>query len=229
MKSTLEVKEISKSFGQTSVLADVSFSLLEGEFSLLLGANGSGKTTLLRLCAGLARADSGEVLLENNHHRRPSPKVSYLAHKPGLYRDLTVEENIELFCSLFGSAQTTSELINYWNLNAHRLKRVSELSSGLLTRVALARTFLGPAKLLLLDEPTASIDEQTTALLMEKVFEFIEEPHSGSVVMATHDLARAAESAQRALVLDSGRVGFDTRESDALVEDALLYYRRINR
>lgn len=228
----LALRDISKRFGNQWVIRGLSASFEPGELVLLLGANGAGKSTLLKICAALLRADSGDVL-----HQVPRSSIGYLGHEPMLFAHLTVRENFELFSSLYNLKIDINHLAQVWKLAQHREKRISELSRGLQMRVALVRSLLAKPRLLLLDEPTSALDEESVLALMTAVSESaLNASVPGIAIIATHDIERVREFANRVILLEDGRMRQDSRLLESSIvskADAsaavIAEYRRRNR
>jgi heme ABC exporter ATP-binding subunit CcmA len=225
-ENTLELKGVSKSFGAVSVLRKVSLQFSAGEKVLLLGANGAGKSTLLRIISGLSRADSGTVMLSRQG------RIAFFSHHLFLYPRLTIQENLALFASLHGSALDTTEVIASWGLKEASSTVVSSLSKGNQARVALARTFLVPAPVILLDEPTSNLDERGSAQLLAAIESKGACGGAPSVVIvATHDLHRLGGWANRIIVMANGTVLSDSGvgASRETLEHVIQTYRESNR
>lgn len=219
-----EVKDVTKTFGAQQVLKRLSLSCAPGETILLVGANGAGKSTLLRVMAGLCRPDSGSVTREGHG-------IGLLSHHLFLYGRLTVRENLKLFGSVGGKADV-EEIADRLQLLKVLDRPVAELSKGTQARVGIARTFITPPSLALLDEPTSNLDEKGTALLLNEV-ERGRAATRGAMtcVIATHDLHRLSSVATRVVVLNNGAVATDSgpHASQEAVAQALDRYREVNR
>ncbi len=171
----LEVIRISKRLGKRQVLADVSFDVRNGEVVLIRGPNGSGKTTLLRTIAGVFRPDSGRVLLlgrdvhEDLGVRR---EISYCPERLGLLGDYTIEDNMVFFTKVFGRSfdeHRFREYVKGFQLEGYSDDKVSKLSAGTRKKVAIIRTLVFPARLYLLDEPLANLDDESVSFLIEEI------------------------------------------------------------
>lgn len=219
----ITISSVSRRFGQHEVLRDLSLAIGHGELVLLLGANGAGKSTLLRLLAGVTRPDRGEISFGIKARR------AYFTHSLQLYLELTVEENLELYRSLL-CGEDISEALDFWGLSAHRNKRISELSRGLQIRASLARTFLGSPHYLFLDEPTTALDEAGCELLHTAI-SALRTRHAGmgAVIVASHDLARFSERAQRICLLESGSIVLDSANARGSSAVIVEQYRARNR
>src|SRR6266508_6824121 len=160
---------VSKFFGKTSVLEDITFHVAEGESLVLLGASGSGKTTILRIIAGLEQPDKGRVILHGKDvtdlpARERGVGVIFQAY--ALFPRMTVEKNIAYGLKIRHRPrkerrETVNRLINLVQLNEHRKKYPWQLSGGQQQRVAIARTLAYKPQVLLFDEPFGALDAQT--------------------------------------------------------------------
>ncbi len=161
----LTVSNISKSYGKTRALRDVSLSVDEGEIFGLVGPDGSGKTTLFRIIATLVLADSGTATVDGldvvKGMRMIRGRIGYMPGKFSLYQDLTVEENLEFFARLFGTtvdAGYDSIKAIYSQIEPFRKRRAGALSGGMKQKLALSCALVHSPRLLLLDEPTTGVD-----------------------------------------------------------------------
>jgi ABC-type multidrug transport system ATPase subunit len=222
----LELTKVSKSFGSQPVLQSLSLSLHLGERVLLLGANGAGKSTLLRIIAGLTTPDSGRIVTH------AAGRVSLCSHHLFLYPRLTVSENLSLFGALVGCKSSLKELLALWDLEKFHAAPVANLSKGNQARVALARAFLAPTPVLLLDEPTSNLDERGTNAVRTAIEASRDaEGRKSLVVLATHDLHRMEEIASRVVVISHGRVLADSGPwcAQAELSRVISQYRETNR
>lgn len=219
----LQAQSISKRFGGTKVLSEVSLTLRPGQVTLLLGANGAGKSTLIRILAGVSRADRGSVSFGGNPRPEPGAVALYGA-RSYLYEELTVEENLRLYAELSGGSELQVPPSSLWGLSQLLSSRVGDLSKGELARTALARLFSAQSAFLLLDEPTSFLDDRGVDLLHRAV----NERRAGSVapvmLIATHDVTRLRPVADRVLVLCNGELIGDSAASGD-IEGAICQYQ----
>ena len=190
-------------FGNELALMGVDLVLDTGEHMAVLGDNGAGKTTLLRILATALYPTAGELKIAGldafRERRRLRHYLGYVAHAPGLYPALTAAENLEFFCDLQDvNRSRAAEALQAMGLSGVARKRAGELSRGMQQRLAIARAILHEPRLLILDEPDASLGADAADLL-QRVME------DKTVVLATHDHALANKLCQRTLVLRSGR------------------------
>jgi heme exporter protein A len=212
-RAALELRNVSKFFGDIAALAGVQLRVEPGDAILLYGPNGAGKTTLLRLLATLARPSEGEVLFGGKHvHRDPAAKaaIGFVSHTTFLYGDLTVRENLRFFGTLFALPRLENKIdaaLEFFDLGDRARNPVRELSRGLQQRVALARAFLHDPQFLLLDEPFTGLDAATVGTLERLMREL---PAQGkAVIFSTHDFERGAALSRRLVALEAGRIRYD--------------------
>ncbi len=199
---------LSKRFGPLVALHPLDLELAAGETVALLGPNGAGKSTLLRLLAGLARPSAGEVEIVDAKHGRPERRaaVGLVAHATFLYPALTARENLTLTARLYGVREPqarAAELIESHDLGAVGDRPAGALSRGWAQRVSIARALVHEPRLLLLDEPFTGLDPRAAERLGARLAR--ERGSARASLLVTHELARAAALASRALVLVRGR------------------------
>lgn len=230
MKTALAAKHVSFTYGTlpfglgwlaglkrsgATVLDDVSFELLEGERVCLLGPNGAGKTTLLKLILGFLSPTAGGVELFGGEARRAELAVKTGFVQPeerSFYWRLTVEENLSFFGELWGMPPRVArarvrDVISAMGIGEWRRRPFSDLSTGVRQKVAIGRALLHDPPLLVMDEPTRSLDPPSSARfrswLKGPVFE------GRTMLIATHNPAEAADLAERWLVLKKPRLAWN--------------------
>jgi len=213
-------ESLSVVIGGNVIFQDISFIVKRGAVVLLLGANGAGKSTLLRCVAGLMPLRKGRIQAGTN--------IGYSGHESMCYSELTTEENLAFFMELEGirTPAFINKTLNDWNLQKYRGVQFSELSKGVMSRVSMSRAFWGIRDLILLDEPTASLDDQSTELLKVRIRNFVsrnqEHGQPGAVIVSTHDLARLADVATHSLTLQAG-MRLDSYELSDVATGVRLY------
>ncbi|MBI5549531.1 MAG: heme ABC exporter ATP-binding protein CcmA [Deltaproteobacteria bacterium] len=212
----LEAEDLGRRFGRVWAVANVSLSLAGGQSLLVAGHNGSGKSTLLRLLAGALRPDRGEVRVEGQARRElVHRRVALLGHASFTYEPLTALENLELFAQMIGRPAGKRALLarlEEVGLAEQAEAPVHSFSAGMRQRLAVARLLLQEPAVALLDEPHSALDPEG-ALLMDQLISGLRR-RGAAVVLATHQLSRAATLCERGIVLEQGRIqwsGF-TRE-----------------
>jgi heme exporter protein A len=207
--SALELRGLTRRYGERTALTGVTLSLDAGMTLSVLGSNGAGKTTLLRLLATLLRPHSGELTVLGG--RLPEEgwavrgRIGLLGHEPLLYRELTARENLRLQSQLHAAApERAGELFERVGLGRRADEPLRTLSRGLLQRVAICRTLLHDPELLLLDEPFANLDPAAR----EIVEPLIGRASGKTRVVVSHDPASALADADLVLGLVRGRAAF---------------------
>jgi sulfate/thiosulfate transport system ATP-binding protein len=217
---SIEVKHISKTFGNFVALRDVSLRVNDGELLALLGPSGSGKTTLLRIIAGLENPDSNpqsEILFQDtNVADRPVGKrrVGFVFQHYALFRHMSVFENIAFGLRVRPRAERpsgefikdrVSHLLKLIQLESFGHRYPSQLSGGQRQRVALARALAVEPKVLLLDEPFGALDAKVRQGLRDWLRKLHDEIHLTSVLV-THDQEEALEVADRIVVMNNSQI-----------------------
>jgi len=203
--ATLSVQALTRRFGERVALDHVSFALSAGQLTAIIGPNGAGKTTLLSILAGAMHQSGGEV-------RRPAGRrtVGWVPQQPALYSKLSVAENLALFARLEGvtdARAAVAAMLEQTGLADRANDQVGSLSGGNQQRVNIAIGLLSQPAVLLLDEPSSSLDPRQRARLWEFITGLAE--LGTSVLYSTHDVFEAQQHAERVLALDEGRLVFD--------------------
>jgi ABC-type Fe3+/spermidine/putrescine transport system ATPase subunit len=204
---------ISKRFGKTSILENISFDVAEGEVLVLLGASGSGKTTILRIIAGLEMPYTGKVILHGKDVTELPARergVGVIFQSYALFPKMTVEKNIGYGLRIRKRKrkeikQTVNELLKLVQLEEHRKKYPSQLSGGQQQRVAIARTLAYNPEVLLFDEPFGALDTQTRVHLRREIRALLRKVNVPSIFI-THDQEEALELGDRVAVLNEGHI-----------------------
>ncbi len=199
----LSARALGFSRNETPVFGPLSFEVGRGEALLLRGDNGAGKTTLLRVLAGLLHADEGDVTLDG--HPADSPmrarRMAYLGHLPALKADLSLLENLQFLCGLHGrrATRTIDGALALVGLQGFEDALARQLSAGQKRRASLARLWLSPAPLWLMDEPYANLDLEGIDLVNRLVDAHLRE--GGAALVTTHGAYAAPPVRTRELVL----------------------------
>jgi heme exporter protein A len=227
----IEVHQLVKRFGPKAVLRGLEFRVEEGEFVALLGPNGAGKTTFLRILSSLSRQSMGTVRISGYHLPAQAAEVrrslGVVSHLPLLYGDLTAGENLRFYGRMYAVPRLEArmaEVLEVVGLAARRGDLVRTFSRGMQQRLAIARAVLHDPDVLLLDEPHTGLDQDACAML-DAVLRQVS-ARGRTVVMTSHDLARAADLASRFDVLSRGAIQASTRAADLPQDGLLAFYRR---
>ena len=207
------VAGLSKHFGKTSVLRNISFDVAEGEVLVLLGASGSGKTTILRIIAGLEMPLKGKVILHGKDVTDLPARergVGVIFQSYALFPKMTVEKNIGYGLRIRKRRrkeirETVNELLALVQLEEHRKKYPSQLSGGQQQRVAIARTLAYKPEVLLFDEPFGALDTQTRSHLRREIRALLKKVKVPAIFI-THDQEEALELGDRVAVLNEGHI-----------------------
>jgi ABC-2 type transport system ATP-binding protein len=212
MSSVLAVSSLCKRYGETIAVDGISFEVARGEIVGLLGPNGAGKTTAISMILGVLEPTSGSIKIEElelaKHRARALERTNFAAVYAPLPGNVTVAENLRLFGLLYGVRKLSArieELLTEFNLHAFRGTKCGVLSSGEQTRVALAKAMLNRPKLLLLDEPTASLDPSTAKDIRQRIRDFAA-TDTGGVLWTSHNMYEVEEVCDRVLFLAKGRI-----------------------
>ncbi len=221
-KLMVEVKNVSKSFGDNIVLDDISFNVEEGENFVVFGRSGTGKSVLLKCMVGLLEPDSGEIKINGksvlnipiNEMNEIRKHIGFLFQGSALYDSMTVRENLE-FPLIRNFDFSEEERLNKVNnvllqvgLEKAIDKKPSELSGGMKKRIGLARTIITEPMLILYDEPTTGLDPITTKEISQLIVELQKDLNSTSIVV-THDLICAKIVANSAVVIKDAKIKFE--------------------
>ncbi len=206
-QSSIVLRGIGKSFAGQQVLTDISLEIRRGEIVALLGASGGGKSTLLNIISGLLRADAGEISLQGTPagEFRHWQRIGYLFQEDRLLPWRTVEQNVHFGLENSGlpAAERRERVANALALvelaNAAR-RWPHELSGGMRSRVALARSLVAQPEILLMDEPFSRLDPQTRSAMHEELLR-IQRLYGMTVVLVTHDVEEAVILADRVAIL----------------------------
>jgi ABC-2 type transport system ATP-binding protein len=204
----VEVSHLAKRFGKTQAVADVSFTVEPGEIFGLLGPNGAGKTTTIRMMLDIFRPDAGEVrifggALDAQRKRR----IGYMPEERGLYKDQKLEPTLVYLASLKGMDEKTARSrLGPWlerlELDAHREKKVQELSKGMQQKAQIIATLLHEPDLVVIDEPFSGLDPLSTRMVKQILEEQRQAGHS--VLMSTHQMYQVEALCDRIVLIDEG-------------------------
>ena len=212
MSKVLAVKELRKEFGATVAVDGISFDVSRREIVGLLGPNGAGKTTAINMILGVLEPTSGAILIEDlsiaAHRRQVLDCTNFAAVYAPLPGNLTVAQNLRIFGMLYSVpklSERIEELLVRFDLVKFRKVKCGVLSSGEQTRVSLAKAMLNRPRLLLLDEPTASLDPATAREIRAKICEFAAAKECG-VLWTSHNMMEVQEVCDRVLFLSHGKI-----------------------
>ncbi len=193
----VKLKNLTKVFDGTTAVDNLSLDIEKGKITGIIGADGAGKTTLLRLIANLLIADGGEIELITK-------KIGYMPQKFGLYEDLTVIENLNLYAELKGVAHDFKELLEFTNLENFQDRLAGDLSGGMKQKLGLACALMGNPEFLVLDEPSVGVDPISRRELMKLV-----RLNKDTTVLWSTAYLDEAHSFDTAVVMNKGKIIFN--------------------
>ncbi|MEH0157259.1 ABC transporter ATP-binding protein [Limibacter armeniacum] len=228
----LRVNSIEKRFDKQDVLKKISFSLSEGEVLAVLGKSGCGKTTLLKVLAGLESQDLGEISWDNQPVHQLSAaerEMVYVFQEPMLFPHLNVFENIAFGLRIRKYSETevqqkVDRMIMELALEGHERKLPSQLSGGQKQRVAFGRAVVFSPRVLLLDEPFASLDPQTRST-MQQVFLKVARDYQITALFVTHDVKEALVIGDQFALMEDGQFTV-YKDKETFVKDPVTGVQR---
>jgi ABC-2 type transport system ATP-binding protein len=206
------VRHLYKSYGAVTAVDNLSFTIEAGSITALLGGNGAGKTTTISMLMGLLIPTSGEIRVFGADMARDRYKALYRMNFESPYVDmpmrLSVRRNLETFAALYGVAdpkRRVAAMARELRLEEFLDRPTGRLSAGQKTRVGLAKSLINAPELLLLDEPTASLDPDTAEWVREKLIAY-RAARGASVLLASHNMSEVERLADRVIMLEKGRI-----------------------
>ena len=205
----LEVKNITKSFGEINVLKGISFSVESGKALGLLGRNGAGKTTTIRILMDVFHANSGEITLDGNPFEPRKVQIGYLPEERGLYPKRKVLEQMIYLAMLRGvSRKTASANAKRWlerlEVSQYQDRLLETLSKGNQQKVQLASTLVCDPEIVILDEPFSGLDPVNSQILQEVVQELIRD--GKIVIFSSHQMSYVEEFCEDIVIINHGEV-----------------------
>jgi heme exporter protein A len=212
------------------VLRGLDFEVQPGEFVALLGPNGAGKTTFLRILATLSRPSMGDVKVAGYHLPHQAAQVrarlGVVSHMPLLYEDLTAEENLRFYARMYGISkkeERITEVLEMIGLEKRRKDLIRTFSRGMQQRLAIGRAVLHDPEVMLFDEPYTGLDQDASSMLDEVLRSVAAQGRT--VVMTSHDLARAEELATRFDILSRGVIAASATRKNLRKTNLLTFYK----
>ena len=213
----IETFGISRNFGKTAAVEDLTLAVEAGEVLGFLGPNGAGKTTTIRMLAGMITPTKGHAVVAGHRTDRDMEQlhevIGILTQMPGLYDRLSARRNLEYFASFYPSVEAQSQVEKYLRLMGlweRRDSKVGTFSKGMKQRLALARALVHDPKVLFLDEPTSGLDPEAAGEVRQLIRNLREEGRT--VFLSTHNLNEAEMICNRIAVIHTRLVALDTPE-----------------
>jgi len=225
----IEIRHIKKSFGDKTVIEDVSAIMKPGQCNLIIGTSGSGKTVLMKCMVGLFQPDEGDVLYDGKDftHMKPEEKteirkeIGMLFQGSALFDSLTVEQNVMFPLNMFTKSsyeeklERVNEVLEKVNLKDTNNKFPSELSGGMKKRVGIARAIVLNPKYLFCDEPNSGLDPQT-AMVIDRLIRDITTEYRITTVVNTHDMNSVMENGDYIIYMYEGRKEWEGNKKEII-------------
>ena len=212
MINPIEVKNIYKKYSDKNAVNGINFSISDNEIVGLLGPNGCGKTTTIAIMLGLLRASSGQVLINGKDIEKNRiellHKMNFISPYIELPKKLTVKENLIVYARLYNVNKLNDRidyLVETLNLKNFINQKTGELSSGQKNRVSLAKSLINTPSILLLDEPTASLDPDTGDFVRSFLEKYIKE-NTVSILLASHNMNEVKRLCSNVLMMKNGKI-----------------------
>ena len=208
---SIQVKDVSKYYGQQAALQSVSLEIKKGEIVGFLGPNGAGKSTLMKIITTYLAADEGQVeVCQENVEENPlsvRQKVGYLAEHNPLYLEMYIKEYLDFIANLYGcSKERLNDIIELTGLSPELHKKIGELSKGYRQRVGLAAALIHEPEVLILDEPTTGLDPNQLVEIRTLI------KNSGknkTVILSTHIMQEVEKMCNRVIIINKGKIVAD--------------------
>ena len=212
VETIIQVKNLSKHYGQVRAVDNVSFQVKGGSTCALLGGNGAGKTTTIAMLLGLLLPNQGTIRILGEdmlcHRYRVLPRINFSSPYVDLPQRLTVMENLTVYARLYGVRQVRKRLKTLGrelDIDAFFRRPYRSLSAGQKTRVALAKALLNEPQVLLLDEPTASLDPDTADRMRRALLDY-QQRSGATLLLASHNMSEVERLCNQVIMLRSGRI-----------------------
>ena len=209
----LEVRSLSKHFGDVKAVKDISFSVNQGEFFGLLGPNGAGKTTTIRMIIGVLKPDAGSIQIEgvdlSKNYFGAKSKIGAIPEVGNIYPDLSARENIDLVGRFYGlpkqiRQERAEKLLADLGLKERGDDFARKFSKGMRQRISIACALVNEPPILILDEPTEGLDVMSRRLIIDKVKEMNQK--GSTVILTTHNIEEANKLCQRVCIINKGEI-----------------------
>ena len=218
----IEINNLSKYFKNTLAVKNLNFKINKGNIIGLLGPNGCGKSTTMGMLLGLIKPTSGNVLINGlnieNNRTNLLEKMNFISPYIELPKRLTVEENLKVFGKLYGVknlSEKISELMEKLNLTDFKKRKTGELSSGQKNRVSLAKALINDPEILLLDEPTASLDPDVGDYIRGFIEDFSSNKNT-TILLASHNMNEVERLCHEVMMMKNGKIIDKGKSSDLI-------------
>ena len=221
-KLAIEINNLNKSFGNILAVKNINFKIDKGTIIGLLGPNGCGKSTTIGMLLGLIKPTSGTVVINGqnieNNRTNLLEKMNFISPYNELPKKLTVEENLKVYGRLYGVKNLESkisELMEKLNLTQFKKRKTGELSSGQKNRVSLAKALVNDPEILLLDEPTASLDPDVSDYIRTFIEDFASKKGT-TILLASHNMNEVERLCHEVMMMKNGEIIDKGKSSDLI-------------
>ena len=221
-KNTIEINNLSKQFKNTLAVKNVSFKINKGTIIGLLGPNGCGKSTTIGMMLGLIKPSSGTVIINGQNIERNRTdlleKMNFISPYIELPKKLSVEENLKVYGRLYGVKNLKDkiyDLMEKLNLIEFRKRKTGELSSGQKNRVSLAKALVNDPEILLLDEPTASLDPDVGDYIRGFIENYASNKNA-TILLASHNMNEVERLCYEVMMMKNGEIIDKGKSSDLI-------------
>lgn len=228
----IEVRNVSKSFGDKQILKDVSFTMYTGKTNLIIGASGSGKTVMMKCMIGLIKPDQGSILYHDEDITKMDDKelievrrqIGMLFQGSALFDSMTVQENVMFPLNMFTQdnfkkkLEKVNEVLAKVELTDANKKYPAEISGGMKKRVALARAIVLNPKFLFCDEPNSGLDPQTS-LVIDNLISTLTKEYNMTTIINTHDMNTVMESGDHIIYMHKGEKQWEGSNKEIVYSD----------
>ena len=218
----IEINNLNKKFGNILAVKNINFKINKGTIIGLLGPNGCGKSTTIGMILGLIKPTSGSVIINNknieNNRTNLLQKMNFISPYIELPKKLTVEENLKVYGKLYGVKNLKEKIYNLMeklNLTEFRLRKTGELSSGQKNRVSLAKALINDPEILLLDEPTASLDPDVGDYVRGFIEDFAANKGT-TILLASHNMNEVERLCHEVMMMKNGKIIDKGKSSDLI-------------
>ena len=208
----IEINNLNKKYRNILAVKNINFKINKGTIVGLLGPNGSGKSTTIGMMLGLIKPSSGTVIINGqnieNYRTHLLEKMNFISPYVELPKKLTVEENLEVYGRLYGVKNLKdkiSDLMKKLNLTEFRKRKTGELSSGQKNRVSLAKALINDPELLLLDEPTASLDPDVGDYIRGYIEDYASN-NGATILLASHNMSEVERLCHEVMMMKNGEI-----------------------
>ena len=231
----LEIKKVYKEYEDLVAVDGISLKINKGEIFGILGPNGAGKSTLIGMICGLIKKTSGEIIYEEetNKIKKWKENIGIVPQDFALYWDLTAEENIKFFCSLYGFKgkdlqKRTEKSLEFVGLTDVKNKKASEFSGGMKRRLNIGCAIAHSPKLIIMDEPTVGIDPQSRNHILNSVLKLRDE--GATIIYTSHYMQEVDDICDKIAIIDKGNIIAEgtSEELKNIIEDKRVYHLKVN-